>query len=81
MLESSHTIEKLLGALEASADSIDSYNVREAAKAVNKSAFDHLFYDYDHYALMGDGMAMSSLLVAFNTIDLDYIHVQTAKEN
>lgn len=58
------SVEKLLAAI----DSRNSTATRNAARAVLRSAFDHLFYDVEK-PTDGDGTAMSTLIVSSGEID------------
>lgn len=58
------SIEKLLAAI----DSRNSTAIRNSARAVLRSAFDHLFYDVKK-PTDGDGTAMSTLMVSQAVLD------------
>ncbi|HVA16239.1 MAG TPA: hypothetical protein VMV59_00860 [Candidatus Dormibacteraeota bacterium] len=59
-----HSVEKLFAAI----DSQNSTAIRNSARSVLRSAFDHLFYDVTKPA-DGDGTAMSTLMVSAGALD------------
>jgi len=60
------SVQTLLAAI----DSRNSTATRNAARAVLRSAFDHLFYDVEKPS-DGDGTAMSTLMVSAEATDND----------